>query len=212
LPARSLRFERIGIEDGLSHSAVWKILQDSEGYMWFGTQDGLNRYDGYNFAVYRHDPNDPQSLRDDYVSSMYEDRSGVLWIGTQQGWLEKYDREQDRFTPYHIGSWITSLYEDRSGLLWIGAQAGLYRFDREAEQATLITSERGWVEVVYEDRERQLWFGTEDGWFGTLDRSSGQFVTVTRIWLRTACSNSRSMNTRLEQVVSGQLYRIWRGF
>jgi signal transduction histidine kinase/ligand-binding sensor domain-containing protein len=178
-PPLNLRFERIGIEDGLSHSAVWHILQDSEGYMWFGTQDGLNRYDGHSFTVYRHDPNDPQSLRDDNIASIYEDRSGVLWIGTPQGWLEEYDREQDRFTPYDIGSWITSVYRDRSGVLWIGAREGLYRFDREAEQATLITSERGWVEVVYEDRAGQLWFGTEDGWFSTLDRSSGQFTDYT---------------------------------
>ena len=89
-PPQNLRFERMGIEDGLSHSAVWKILQDSEGYMWFGTQDGLNRYDGYNFTVYRYDPEDPQSLRNDHISAIYEDRSGVLWVGTQVGWLEKY--------------------------------------------------------------------------------------------------------------------------
>jgi len=175
-PPPNLRFERIGIEDGLSHSAVWHILQDSEGYMWFGTQDGLNRYDGYGFTVYRHDPEDAQSLRDDYISSMYEDRSGVLWIGTQQGWLEEYDREQDRFTPYDIGSWITAVHEDRAGALWIGAREGLYRFDREAGRATLVTSERGWVEVVYENRAGQLWFGTEDGWFSTLDRSSGEIA------------------------------------
>ena len=171
----NLRFERIGIEDGLSNSAVWKILQDSEGYMWFGTQDGLNRYDGHSFTVYRYVPEDPSSLRDDHITAIHEDRSGVLWIGTQQGWLEKYDRDQDRFTHYRVGSWITAVYEDRSGMLWIGDREGLFRFDREAEQATLITSERGWVEDIHEDRAGQLWFGTEDGWFSSLDRSTGEF-------------------------------------
>jgi signal transduction histidine kinase/ligand-binding sensor domain-containing protein len=214
-PSPNLRFERIGIEDGLSNSAVWHILQDSEGYMWFGTQDGLNRYDGHSFTVYRHDPEDPQSLRDDYISSIYEDRSGVLWTGTQQGWLEKYGREQDRFTPYDIGSWITSVHEDRSGVLWIGAREGLYRFDREAGLATLITSERGWVEVVYEDRAGQLWFGTEDGWFSTLDRSSGQITDYTiaasptsifedhtgTLWVGTYCGGLARFDPQTKQFI-----------
>ena len=178
-PPQNLRFERMGIEDGLSHSAVWKILQDSEGYMWFGTQDGLNRYDGHTFTVYRHDPEDPQSLRDDYISAIYEDRSGVLWVGTQLGWLERYDREQDRFIAFDIGTWITAVHEDRSGLLWVGGQGGLYRFDRELGQGTLVMSERGWVEVIYEDRAGQLWIGTEDGYFSTRDRSTGQFTDYT---------------------------------
>lgn len=175
-PPQNLRFERLGIEDGLPNSAVWKILQDSEGYMWLGTPDGLNRYDGHSFRVYHYVPEDPSSLRDEHITSIHEDRSGVLWIRTQQGWLEKYDREQDQFTHYRIGSWITAVYEDRSGVLWIGDREGLFRFDRVAEQATLITSERGWVEDIHEDRAGQLWFGTEDGWFSTLDRSSGEIT------------------------------------
>ena len=79
------------------------MLQDREGYLWFGTQDGLNRYDGHSFAVYRHDPEDPQSLRDDYISAIYEDRSGVLWIGTYGGGLDRLDENapgEATFTHY----------------------------------------------------------------------------------------------------------------
>ena len=69
-PPPNLRFERIGIEDGLSHSAVWKILQDSEGYMWFGTQDGLNKYDGYKFKIFKNDPTDRTSLSENFIFSI----------------------------------------------------------------------------------------------------------------------------------------------
>ena len=103
-PPPNLRFDRITREDGLSSNTVRCILQDSLGFMWIGTQDGLNRYDGNSFTVYRYDPDDPFSLRDDFIESMYEDRSGVLWIGTQAGWLERYDRENDRFTHYQISA------------------------------------------------------------------------------------------------------------
>jgi hypothetical protein len=90
---QAARFERLSTEDGLSHSSVTCILQDHRGFMWFGTGDGLNKYDGYTFTVYRRDPEDPGSLRDDAIASIYEDRTGVLWVGTQGGWLERYDPE-----------------------------------------------------------------------------------------------------------------------
>jgi hypothetical protein len=69
-------FDRLTSEDGLSQNTVTSILQDSRGFMWFGTEDGLNKYDGYSFTVYRHDPDDPYSLRDDSIMTLYEDRSG----------------------------------------------------------------------------------------------------------------------------------------
>ena len=72
------KFEHISVEHGLSHSTVNCILQDSKGFMWFGTDDGLNRYDGYSFTVYRHNPDDPQSLSHNQVWSLFEDASGVL--------------------------------------------------------------------------------------------------------------------------------------
>jgi hypothetical protein len=81
-PAQSLRFERISVEHGLSHSTVNCILQDSKGFMWFGTDDGLNKYDGHSFIVYKHNPDDPQSLSHNQVWSLFEDSSGVLWVGT----------------------------------------------------------------------------------------------------------------------------------
>lgn len=79
-----VRFERLTVEDGLSHSTALSILQDHEGFMWFATQDGLNKYDGYAFTVYRHDEADPHSLSNNNIFALYETRDGALWIGANQ--------------------------------------------------------------------------------------------------------------------------------
>lgn len=85
LPAvagQHVRFERISIEQGLSHSTVNCILQDSKGFMWLGTNDGLNRYDGHDFTLYKHVPSDPHSLSHNHIKSLHQDQFGTLWVGT----------------------------------------------------------------------------------------------------------------------------------
>jgi len=124
-----IRFDRISIAQGLSQSTVECIVQDSKGFMWFGTEDGLNKYDGYSFTVFRHDPQDPNSLSNNYVRCMLEDHTGTLWIGTWGGGLNRFDPESGQWTHYkhdpadryslsHDN--ILCLYEDGAGVLWIG--------------------------------------------------------------------------------------------
>jgi ligand-binding sensor domain-containing protein len=79
---QSMLFEHLSIEDGLSQSVVNVILQDQLGFMWFGTQDGLNRYDGQQITIFKHDPNQPESICNNFILSIYEDSEGVLWVGT----------------------------------------------------------------------------------------------------------------------------------
>jgi len=128
-----LRFERISLEQGLSQSTVFSMLQDSQGFMWFGTENGLNKYDGYNFTVYKHDPDDPNSLGGNWIQTLLEDGSGMLWIGTSDGGLDRYDRKLDQFTHYRndpndpsslSNDEITAIYQDRDGDLWIGTGGG----------------------------------------------------------------------------------------
>ena len=95
----TLRFERISLEEGLSQATINAIWQDSQGYMWFGTEDGLNKYDGAQFTVYEHDPEDPLTLSDSYISVIYEDKNGVLWVGTRSG-LDRFDRTTGTFTHF----------------------------------------------------------------------------------------------------------------
>ena len=143
-----VRFEHISKEDGLSQSGITCILQDSLGYLWFGTGDGLNKYNGYGFEIYSHDPEDPKSLSNNSITSIYEDHEGVLWIGTLGGGLDRLDPETERFAqfgadpddPHSLGNpFVYSILEDREGMFWIatdeGVYGGLHRFDRKTERS-----------------------------------------------------------------------------
>ena len=93
---QNVKFERISLEQGLSQSSVFCILQDSRGFMWFGTEDALNRYDGYEFVHYKYDPTDSNSISSGHVTNIIEDSDGNLWIGTDEG-LNMFDRESGIF-------------------------------------------------------------------------------------------------------------------
>src|SRR6478609_7977872 len=121
-------FHHLSAKDGLSHNQILSLLQDRNGFMWFGTLEGLNRFDGYTFTVFSHDKKDTTTISDDYVSSIVEDRYGKLWIGTSEG-LNQFDKATNAFTSYYHdeknknslgGGLISSLLEDKEGNLWIG--------------------------------------------------------------------------------------------
>jgi signal transduction histidine kinase/ligand-binding sensor domain-containing protein len=185
-PPEELRFERITSNDGLSNNFNTQIFQDSQGYMWFGTLDGLNKYDGVSFTVYRHEPENPDSLRNDYILSIYEDRSGVLWVGTKGGWLEKYDRETDQFKHFKIStdsSRVNRLHEDRSGVFWVqldnSDNTELFQFDREKAEISspIIENAIG----IYEDRSGVLWLVTTNGQLNFYDRETNRFEPISGV-------------------------------
>ena len=93
-----ISFNHLTVKDGLSQSSVTCIFQDSKGFMWFGTMDGLNRFDGYSFKVFKNDPSDSSSLSDNFIYSIYEDNNGVLYFQTQSGNLQKYNPRTESFT------------------------------------------------------------------------------------------------------------------
>ena len=132
--AQSLKFNHLTVEDGLSNNIVNTVIQDKTGFIWFGTEDGLNRYDGYNFKIFRNDPSDSNSLSDNSIWSLIEDRAGNIWIGTKGGMLNRYDPVTEKFSHWKIQSdlaeenSIKALFEDRDGSIWIGSyKGGLYR-------------------------------------------------------------------------------------
>jgi ligand-binding sensor domain-containing protein/signal transduction histidine kinase len=167
------KFEHITIEQGLSQNTVFSMLQDSKGFMWFGTEDGLNKYDGYSFQVYRHDPEDPTSISGNYIQSLYEDQVGFLWIGTLSG-LNKYNSKTEKFDHY-LTQWIYCIFEDQSGTLWIGAEDGLFQFDRNKNEFQLHQTHT--VHALYEDQTGVLWVGTENGLF-QFDRNPKRLLHV----------------------------------
>jgi signal transduction histidine kinase/ligand-binding sensor domain-containing protein len=188
----TLRFERISTEQGLSQNTVTAILQDRQGFLWFGTEGGLNRYDGYQFTVFQHDPDSTQSLADNSVASLYEDHTGALWIGTANG-LDRYDPASGTFVHYTHktndptslgGSFVQAICEDRTGLLWIGAQdGGLDLFDQStgrfthyrhaADDPQSLSDDT--VQTIYQDQDGSLWIGTNSG-LDRFDRSTGKFA------------------------------------
>jgi len=188
-----IRFEEISIEEGLSQTIVFCIAQDSKGFMWFGTEDGLNKYDGHRFTIIRHIPDDPSSLAYNHILSLYEDRTGTLWIGTFLAGLDRYDSTQDRFIHYRHDpknpnslshDMIRTIYEDLSGTLWIGTDGGLNRFNRETETFTRYihypddanTLSHNTVRAICEDRTGMLWIGTEGGGLNKFDRDTETFT------------------------------------
>ncbi len=127
----SVKFERIGFEEGLSQTTVYTVFQDHKGFMWFGTRDGLHKYDGYSFKVYRNKPGDSSSISNSTIRAIYEHDS-VLWIGTERG-LNRFDSQTERFTHYlndptNVSSLshnrIRAIIADTSGDLWIGTNGG----------------------------------------------------------------------------------------
>ncbi len=98
--SQSPKMERIGIEHGLSQSSAMVIMQDREGFLWIGTWDGLNRYDGYSFVHYRHDPHDSTSISNNSINLLFEDRDGAIWVGTAGGGLNRLDKKSKTFERY----------------------------------------------------------------------------------------------------------------
>lgn len=130
----TLPFETLTINDGLSQGFVSSILQDKMGLMWFGTNDGLNRYDGYKFTVYYHDPSDSTSLADNQINCLFEDSKQRLWIGTQHSGIDIFDRRHLTFIhlPRNnknslLGNVIVSINEDKAGAFWIVTDEGIER-------------------------------------------------------------------------------------
>jgi ligand-binding sensor domain-containing protein/signal transduction histidine kinase len=176
----TVRFENITTEQGLSQSTITAILQDRQGFMWFATEDGLNQYDGYQFTVYKYDPDNPGSLSDDVVYSICEDHNGKLWVGTAAG-LDRFDRAKGTFAhyrhdpddPYSLGGKsVSAILEDRAGVLWVGTEdGGLDRLDRVTDRFAHYrhvandpqSLSDDTVYSICQDRNGELWIGTLTG-------------------------------------------------
>ncbi len=201
-----LEFEHISVERGLSHSAVNAIIQDSKGFLWVGTRNGLNRYNGYSFTVYERDPRDSSSLLSDQILSLYEDHLGTIWIGTDEGGLYRYNWSRDNFRRYNYdprnstsisGNRISALYEDKSGSFWLGAE-GLNKFDRATGTSIHfrhkpddpLSIAGNLISFIYEDQRGNFWVGTSGG-LDLLDRKTGYF----RHFNHTDATNSISSNS-----------------
>ena len=164
------------LRDGLSNNHIKCIFQDSKGFMWFGTYDGLNKFDGNNFVNYENSPSDSNSLSHNYISAIVEDRFKNIWVGTSNG-LNLYNRDKDNFTkvkPLQSFSFlcISTLFLDESDNLWIGtAGNGLIIYNIKNQKVTtfLTSSENkttissNFVTRIVKDKHKRIWLGTRNG-------------------------------------------------
>lgn len=193
LLSRNIQFTTLSVTDGLSQAAVNSIVQDREGYIWFATQEGLNRYNGYEIVVYQHDSTNPRSLSHDWVWTLFVDHAGHLWVGTDGGGLSRYESDTDDFTHFRhhpddpsslSNNRVRVIYEDRKGRLWIGTdggglnlfnpeQGGFIHYRHDADNPHSLTNDK--VLTVLEDRSGVFWVGTDGGGLSRFNRESEQF-------------------------------------
>lgn len=186
-----LRFQDLTIGEGLSSNTVRCIIQDSRGFMWFGTPNGLNKYDGYGFTVYRNDPSEPDLTSCSDILSIFEDRGGDIWVGTKSCGVYIYDREKDKVVRFPLNKDSTGQFntynvrvilEDGERRVWVGTENGLYSVRKETGEiahyqhhdADSTSLSHPTIYSILQDRKNRLWVGTTHG-LNLFDRRTGRF-------------------------------------
>ncbi|MEN8202760.1 MAG: two-component regulator propeller domain-containing protein [Bacteroidota bacterium] len=192
-----IRFHQMGVEDGLTHSLVTSIAEDSLGFIWISTQDGLCRFDGYEFKTYFKGKN-KRSPSDSWIKNLYIDQSNQLWITYGGSGIERFDPYMETFHFYQPDSLVpgsissnstmtqppdksTNFFEDSDGHLWIGTDNGLNLYNRADDSFTVFshnptnqgTLSDNRIMTLFEDQEGYLWIGTSKG-LNRMDRSTGE--------------------------------------
>ncbi|MBN2247042.1 MAG: response regulator, partial [Candidatus Aminicenantes bacterium] len=217
-------FKRLSIEQGLSQSDVPCIFQDSRGFMWFGTEDGLNLYDGFSFKIFKTQKIRHKGLSYENIKAIYEDKDGMIWIGTYGGGLNRYDPKKEEFTHYMhdpdnprsiSNNRVTSILEDRSGSLWIGTEGGLNLFDRTTENFTCYqhkphdpgTISHNIITSLYEDSLGNLYIGTDGGGLNILNPENHQFIP----FLNNPYEDTTLSGNKVFCIYEDSLQRLWIG-
>ena len=215
-----LRFERLSADDGLSQNNVHCIIQDSQDFMWFATRDGLNRYDGYKFTIYKNHVDDKSSIVDNYVFFLMEDSKNNLWVGTAKG-LDRYDRDKNYFIHYQFNTnahtngadAITAMVEDHEGLLWICTEeSGLIQFDpknnkfirynSDINNANSLSSD--FVKTAFVDSRHNLWIGTNNG-LNLFDRKNKKF----RRFYHSYKDSTTISHNNIMRIYEDSKHRLW---
>ena len=220
------RFDHLGYEDGLSSSSISSILQDDYGFMWFGTQLGLNKYDGKTYTIYQNEPFNANSLAHNLIQTMFLDADDILWIGTYGG-LNRFDIKKEQFAKYSrqpdtpaslSNNVVVSIARDSVGVLWIGTLDGLNRMDEETGEFTIYRNDPedsaslndNVVRSIHSDTEGRLWIGTYGG-LALYDRESDSFRRYTHD-PETSASLSSNYVMDIVQADDGTLWLgLWGG-
>ncbi|MBL4862538.1 MAG: hypothetical protein JKY09_05930, partial [Crocinitomicaceae bacterium] len=214
------KFERISIDDGLSQNTVRAILQDSEGFMWFGTHDGLNKYDGYEFGYFMNDQGDSSTISNNEITSIVEDKDGGLWIGTNGGGLNKYDKRTKLFKRYRhnsevsnslVSDFVFSLLIDSENMLWIATLEGVNSYNIRTGKFHVYSQNKGGLshnrsESLSEDGYGNIWVGTRNG-LNKIDKRSGKI----KHYKSDPSDFSSLQNSNVRSLYTDQFGDLWLG-
>jgi len=212
-------FEHYTQENGLSNNQVQCIFQDKKGFMWFGTSQGLSRFDGYRFRVFENNPDDLASLRGNLVRCIFQTKQGDMYVGTENGGLNLFDRNKEQFThPFDqfpelsLGqASVNCIAEDEQGRLWMGTDDGLLLYHPEKnlqrinpkEMTSSVLFRGNYVRVISFSDKGKLWMGTNNGVF-VLDTAKNEVI-------RLELPLPRSRNDEIWELVSDADGKMWVG-
>ena len=221
---KTIKFDHIGVTEGISQINITCIFQDSKGFMWIGTRDGLNRYDGYNFIVYQYDINDKNSISNNFIQDITEDKSGNIWVATLNGGINKFDVRQEKFIRFlHDGhnpntiasNAINKIFWDENENLWIATQnSGLdfyntksrvFKHYLHSNNPNSISENN--ITALFYDSKNRLWVGTNANGVNLLDKKSGLFQKYT---YKNSIPTSLSSNG-ISSIFEDAAHRIWVG-
>jgi signal transduction histidine kinase/ligand-binding sensor domain-containing protein/DNA-binding response OmpR family regulator len=183
---KQLKFNRLTTNEGLSQSHVTAILKDNRGFMWFGTEDGLNKFDGYKFTHYKHLQANKSTVADSYIKDLLEDKKGNLWVATANG-LDRFDREKNTFVHYRrteATDEFNDIFLDSKNRIFVGTSNGLFLFDPDKGTFKSYQNfgnpdhriQSNYVSKIAEDATGFLWIATDYGLY-RMDPVSGEFVS-----------------------------------
>lgn len=221
---QQVKFERVHNNAGLAESNILCILQDSRGFMWFGTGQGLYKYDGYTFTLYKNEKTNQRSISNDYIQSLAESGNGDLWIATSGGGLCRYDRRKDQFTRFQndlantstiATDEVTTVLEDSKGRVWVGTLNGLDLFNPANNKFTHYTHNNtngtsigdNYIRYIYEDSGHDVWIGTSKG---GLNLFNPQSETFTR-FQHSAQNNKTIGSNDIYTIFEDSKRRLWIG-
>ncbi|WP_326993699.1 two-component regulator propeller domain-containing protein [Chitinophaga sp. 212800010-3] len=206
--AQNIVFNHLKVENGLSHKSVFAIVQDSRGFMWFGTRHGLNRYDGRSFRIYEHDDADSSSISSSYVSSLVSDTAGSVWVGTEAG-LDRYDPVRDCFIKTPVTAGVTALLMDNDGTVWAATAKGVYRLkDKQHNRFTPVNIGDGLVRCMFADHEGIIWIGTTCGLI-RLKKHAGGYCK--EVFLHDDNNTASLSDNGITTVAEDKYRRLWVG-
>lgn len=217
----SLNLNGINSSNDLSQNSIMDIHKDKFGFIWFATQDGLNKYDGFRFETLKHSENTTGTISSNYIQTIAEDKDGNLWLGTRTDGLSKYQRFNKKFRNYKhnpkdknslSNEKVNKVLIDHAGLIWIGTSSGLNVYNEKTntfkkyfhnpgDPNSLISSK---ILSIYEDSNRDIWIGTDRG-LNLLNRKNDQ-------WLRfTFKKEGNSDNNNIFAIIEDNHGQIWIG-